>query len=460
MTKAAKTLAMFSFALLACAAGAQPSDVDALSDAASRGDVAAINALRIQGVSINAPNYLGWTPLYRAVLNGRKETVQLLLDAGGDANAKNKDGFTPLFAVPEGREDLAELLLAKGADVNAVNESGWTPLLWAAYEGERKERIALWLLAKGAKANAKNRDGMTALHLAVNSGSKPLSEALLAHGAEVNAKGDTITAKQVTPLHLAVEKGDAALVDMLLAKGADINARQEKGLTPLMLALYRKHTGIAESLLAKGADARLRSKSGETALHVAATYGTLAMVERLLDQGADVNAETDGGGSPLDAALFHAKEDVAALLKARGAIVERYRCTSTNSNGATRGSIHHGPCPSPSDQRELLPEQPAQPKANTAIAEPASTQAPAERAQARELVRCTSPDGKSSTLQRGKCAAAGDTQTAATPVSPVLPRSPGNTQVVRCTSPDGKRVSIQRGNCASPDDIQQLLQLP
>ena len=75
-----------------------------------------------------------------------------------------------------------------------------------------------------------------------------------------------------------------------------------------------------------------------------------------------------------------------------------------------------------------------------------------------EFVRCTSADGKSSTLQRGKCASPDDTQTPVTPTKPLLKRDPANTQLIRCTSPDGKNVSIQRGNCAAPEDSQTLLE--
>lgn len=72
------------------------------------------------------------------------------------------------------------------------------------------------------------------------------------------------------------------------------------------------------------------------------------------------------------------------------------------------------------------------------------------------LVRCTSADGQSSTLQRGQCAA-GDSMTSVTANKPLMERSDSNRSLIKCTSRDGKNVSIQRGNCASPDDYQQTL---
>lgn len=78
-------------------------------------------------------------------------------------------------------------------------------------------------------------------------------------------------------------------------------------------------------------------------------------------------------------------------------------------------------------------------------------------ANAVEMVRCTSPDGKSSTLQRGSCASPEDIQTSATAVTPLVERSANERRLMRCTSRDGSRVSITQGNCPSPDDYQQPL---
>jgi hypothetical protein len=74
-----------------------------------------------------------------------------------------------------------------------------------------------------------------------------------------------------------------------------------------------------------------------------------------------------------------------------------------------------------------------------------------------QMVRCTSADGKSSTIQHGKCASPGDIQTPVTATAPLMKRSSANKGLIRCTSRDGKKVSIQRGNCESPDDYQQPL---
>ena len=62
-------------------------------------------------------------PLHDAVTSQDIEEVQRLLDAGGDVDAKNSDGFTPLmFAAGLGNYAIAELLVERGASLNEVNK--------------------------------------------------------------------------------------------------------------------------------------------------------------------------------------------------------------------------------------------------------------------------------------------------------------------------------------------------
>ena len=45
---------------------------------------------------MNAKNNRGRTPLHRAANKGHKETVELLIAAGANVNAKDADGVPPL----------------------------------------------------------------------------------------------------------------------------------------------------------------------------------------------------------------------------------------------------------------------------------------------------------------------------------------------------------------------------
>jgi hypothetical protein len=70
----------------------------------------------------------GVAPLHWAAENGHIHIIELLLGAGADINAKNKDGNTPLhYAALTCKVETVELLLKRGADPTAKNVKGETP---------------------------------------------------------------------------------------------------------------------------------------------------------------------------------------------------------------------------------------------------------------------------------------------------------------------------------------------
>jgi ankyrin repeat protein len=72
-------------------------------------------------------------------------------------------------------------------------------------------------------------------------------EALLAKGADVNAKG-TLQLAGMTALQIVVENGRTAAMAALLAKRADPNARTTNGFTALDFAERERHSAINQSL--------------------------------------------------------------------------------------------------------------------------------------------------------------------------------------------------------------------
>jgi ankyrin repeat protein len=72
----------------------------------------------------------------------------------------------------------------------------------------------------------------TALHMAARRGNAEVAEALLACGADIEARdslGDT-------PLRRSVNCGKTAVAALLLSRGADLHSKGSKGLTPLLAA--------------------------------------------------------------------------------------------------------------------------------------------------------------------------------------------------------------------------------
>ena len=130
---------------------------------------------------------VGWSALHLATAQGLEDIVKLLIDRGGDINAKNKTGETPLHIASElGRKALVELFLAKGADIDARRNDGVAPLHLAAWHGRMS--IEELLIAKGADVNAKLDNGRTLLHFAAQKGRGDLAESLITKGINVNVK--------------------------------------------------------------------------------------------------------------------------------------------------------------------------------------------------------------------------------------------------------------------------------
>ena len=118
------------------------------------------------------------------------------------------------------------------------------------------------------------------------------------------------TSEAANTLHGAVRFGIKADVEAMLANGADVNARDENGRTPLhaLGGIVRgghpypsqiDAKGIAELLIATGADINAKDKDGNTPLHAAASGGEKSVVELLLAKGANVNAKNASGQTAL-----------------------------------------------------------------------------------------------------------------------------------------------------------------
>jgi len=78
---------------------------------------------------------IGEDRLEQAVVQERKDMVELLIGAGANVNVRDRDGFTPLHWAAYGFTQVAEVLLANGAKVNARDAWGRTPLGEARIEG-------------------------------------------------------------------------------------------------------------------------------------------------------------------------------------------------------------------------------------------------------------------------------------------------------------------------------------
>ncbi|MFZ1964447.1 MAG: ankyrin repeat domain-containing protein [Roseiarcus sp.] len=117
----------------------------------------------------------------------------------------------------------------------------------------------------------------------------------------------------------AATRGDAAAAQALLAKGADVNAKMSDGTTALIEASTFGHLNVVQALLAKEADVNAKMSNGATALMLASVGGHLDMVQALLAAGADVNAKMSNGATALMLASQYGHPDVVQALLDEGA---------------------------------------------------------------------------------------------------------------------------------------------
>lgn len=242
--------------------------------------------------------------------------------------------------------------LSRGADVNTRRgDRGVTALMSAVVRCHRD--VAKALLAGGADVNAKSRWGYSPLHFAVSIPGQP----------PLRTKGFLSRLKEV--ITWPTRSCTLGMVKLLMDGGADVNAKTATGDTPLHIAAARPVSrslrnvtfwaGLRDViewpapegreqmillLVNRGADVNAKNCLGETPLMWAANRGHEKVVRLLLNRGADVNAMNTMGETPLMWAAKGGSRNIAELLLHRGADAR-----SMNRSGLTALAIaqksHH-----------------------------------------------------------------------------------------------------------------------
>jgi ankyrin repeat protein len=107
----------------------------ALADAIVRGDSDAVTTVIDQGADPNA-SIQGTRPLHLATLIGSQQLVSLLLDKNAEPDVRDNMGRSALHYAaiggPDHSPEIIETLVSRGGDVNARDKRGCTPLDLAA----------------------------------------------------------------------------------------------------------------------------------------------------------------------------------------------------------------------------------------------------------------------------------------------------------------------------------------
>lgn len=203
------------------------------------------------GANVNLANLKGWTPLYLAVkirnqettaipgptTDGALEFIKTLLERGANPNVRiltdtevhqgmtaawlREAGATPLLrAALCGDLPVVRLLLGHKADpmiatfdhttpLMAASGVGWADGMLREYSEEQTLEVVKLLIDLGSDVNAVNDHGITALHGAGFKGANKAVQALVDHGAKLDAldKGEDygfgVSSIRMTPLNWA-----------------------------------------------------------------------------------------------------------------------------------------------------------------------------------------------------------------------------------------------------------------
>jgi ankyrin repeat protein len=209
--------------------------------------------------------------IIEAIKTGDVATVHELLDADPAlAGSRNENGVSAvLLATYYGRNEIAEALIERGASLDIFE---------AAAVG-RVDRVEEILRARPELVNAYADDGFTPLGLASFFCHGAVARLLIERGADPNAASKNT--QRVAPLHSAVSRRQTLIAEALLAKGANVNARQQSGVTPLHQAAHNGQADMVRLLLAHGADVQARMDDGQTPLTMALETGDAEVIALL-----------------------------------------------------------------------------------------------------------------------------------------------------------------------------------
>jgi ankyrin repeat protein len=166
-----------------------------VADAAMKGNRAAVRSLLADHADVNGRQVDGTTALHWAVRNDDVEMAEMLIRAGANASAANREGVRPMqLAALNGSAAIMDRLIKAGADPNApLTRYADTALMLAARSG-RIDALTV-LLDGGANVNAiETWGGTTALMWAVSAHHPEAVKLLTARGADVDARSNFVPA--------------------------------------------------------------------------------------------------------------------------------------------------------------------------------------------------------------------------------------------------------------------------
>ena len=253
--------------------------------------------LNENGVSLDATEDDGCTPLHFAIKCGNLSSVKELLSRGANPLVRNSQGSNSAhFAVTFYRWKIVKILSTHEASSQLFtdkNNDGYSAILLALKMGHGD--LVLPLLSSSELSqtvndvDAKNNN---CLHLAAASNDWRTLRVLL----DIPASADCINktnCKKETPLHLAAQGGEIRSVEILLSHGALVS--KSFNYTALMCACFNGHSKCVLLLHKTHPFQRdWHDQNGNTALHHAALSGDADTLRTTLDIGCKITKNAEG----------------------------------------------------------------------------------------------------------------------------------------------------------------------
>ncbi|XP_018794281.1 PREDICTED: rabankyrin-5 [Bactrocera latifrons] len=328
------------------------------------------------GANVNARNDNDMTLLHQSILNKDEDTAILLLRNGADANFLTGDKKSPLqLAIYSHLPKVVDNLCAKGVALKTFNDNMRDPPLWTSLElgyediaqillrhgvdtdcwdigpegcmqtmlhraiDENKESIAIFLIKsqcdidsprqpgpKGEGGDEAN-DKASPLHVCCHWGLIKVLQALIDHGANVNA----LDINNQTPIHIAIRNQHEEIISILLCHpNIDLRIRDHEGNTPFAQALLVRNHKAAERILERLPNAAEQMDNrGRNFLHLAILKDDLESVLFLLSVQVDVNSRVHdvNQSTPLHLAASSRNEMIMRTLILAGARVSETDAT-------------------------------------------------------------------------------------------------------------------------------------
>ncbi|EFY87825.1 putative ankyrin 2,3/unc44 [Metarhizium acridum CQMa 102] len=266
---------------------------------------ATIRALVGLGADTNRETGKKGTPLWYAILLGRVENCKLLLNEAKDKPDLTRQSIQDamLDAVIDGFKDTVSLMLEAGVDVNTVNEHDRT--------------LISLVVAAGCKVDGINKSKFTPLMVAIVRGNDEVVKYLLTKNAVTatlsyhGGIGNTFAC--CLPTSLRDEREDDAdkeeIFKLLLERGADPTLRGRFSSYPIITASLDCKSGIIQSLLDHKISIDVQDACGKKPAHVACC-NSLEVLNLLQVPDSDFAVKDAIGRVPLHYAVLSRQVDL------------------------------------------------------------------------------------------------------------------------------------------------------